>query len=473
MKNKLTQIIFIAVCFIICIIPFACMSFARTDSTTENKRLKELPELYNDGINFNYFKDLGAYFEDHFAFRNVMVNTDSCIQGDVFNVSNMDTVVKGDNGWLYYSDTLNDFLMKSKMSERGIYNIANNIDITQSYVEGKGADFIFTIAPNKNSLYGDNMPYYYSKKAGKKKNIDSLLPILKRSKIKYTDLFSLFKGQREVLYLKRDSHWNNKGAALVYNEIMNSLNRSHNDYITVMAKRTKTEYGDLNKMLYPLSAQPEWNSYYQYDYGYKYVTETESVEDPWIETESKKGNGKLLMFRDSFGNTLLPFFAEEFKKAYFSKETPYPIDEYINAYAPDCVVVEKVERNIDELASRPPVLTGINIELKGKAKSEKTRTTLNAASAESNTMYYEFSGIVDEKYIETYTDIYVVLTVNGKRTSYKAFSISDKNGDNGFLLYVPKKHIKTDGKIAVDIITDSSGILTNVKSESYDLNKIK
>ena len=24
----------------------------------------------------------------------------------------------------------------------------------------KGVNFLFTIAPNKNSLYGDNMPYY-------------------------------------------------------------------------------------------------------------------------------------------------------------------------------------------------------------------------------------------------------------------------------------------------------------------------
>lgn len=471
MRNKL-NIIFVAVCMAICVVPFGCMTFARTDTTTENKKLSEMPSLYDDGVNVDYLSDLGGYFEDHFAFRNAMVNADSLIQSGVFDVSNMSTVVKGKNGWLYYTDTLNDYLGKNTMSERGIYNVAHNLSIVEEYVEGNGADFIVTIAPNKNSLYGENMPYYYSKKASDKKNINSLSPLLKSSNINYTDLFTLFENQSETLYLKRDSHWNNKGAMLAYNELMDDLGRDHDDYSTTESLRTKTEYGDLNKMLYPLSAQPEWNYYYQKNYTYKYITETESVEDAWIETESKNGSGKLLMFRDSFGNTLLPFFAEEFEKAYFSKTTPYSIEDYMSEYNPDCVVIEKVERNIDEFASAPPLMTGTRVNPGKVANSESTVTTLSVGNAEINVNYLALSGVVDNKYIDTNTDIYVNITADGKKTTYKAFNVSDDSTDNGYLLYLSKSIISEAKSVTVEIIVDNNGELTSVKSDDINIGNL-
>ena len=469
---KKSNIVFVAVCMALCIVPFACMTFAPTTATTENKKLSELPSLYDDGVNVNYLGDLGEYFGDHFAFRNAMVNADSLIQGSVFGVSNASTVVKGENGWLYYTDTLNDYLGKNTLSDRGIYNIASNLSIIQKYVEDKGADFVFTIAPNKNSLYGENMPYYYQKKASDKKNINSLSPLLESTEINYTDLFSLFESQSETLYLKRDSHWNNKGAMLAYNAIMNTLGREHDDYVTTESLRTKTEYGDLNKMLYPLSAQPEWNYYYQKDYCYKYKTKTESVEDAWIETENKNGNGSLLMFRDSFGNTLLPFFAEEFEKAYFSKTTPYSIEEYMDEYQPACVVIEKVERNIDEFAYAPPLMTGTTVEQSGDVKSESTDTTLNVGTTEINASYLEVSGVVDEKYIETETDIYINVTADGKKTTYRAFNVSDDSTDNGYLLYLPKDKLSSVKSVDIEVIVDNSGTLTSVKSDSADIRKL-
>jgi hypothetical protein len=448
------------------------MTFARTDTTTENKKLADLPTIYeNETVNVDYLNDLGSYFDDHFAFRNNLVNLDSIIQSNIFDVSNSDTVIKGENGWLYYSDTLNDYLGSNTLSDRGIYNIVSNISIIQKYVEDRGADFVFTIAPNKNSLYDDNMPYYYSVKASENKNINSLSPLLSSNNINYSDLFSLFENYDETLYLKRDSHWNNKGAMLAYNEIMNKLGYEHNDYSSVKAVRTKTEYGDLNKMLYPVSGEPEWNYYYQYDYSYKYKNDAKSVEDPWIETTGNGTNGKLLMFRDSFGNTLLPFFAEEFSEAYFSKATPYSIEEFMDKYNPNCVVIEKVERNLDEFASAPPLLTGSSADINVK-KNAETNTTLSVENTELSSSYLSVSGVVDEKYIETQTNIYINVNLNGKDTAYRAFNLSDDSTDNGYLLYLPKSEFENSTSVKFDVIVENNGTFCNVKSVTTDLSKL-
>lgn len=470
--KRLTDILFVAVCLVICIVPFICMTFAKTDSTTENKRLKELPSVYDDSLNINYLKELGEYFEDHFAFRNAFVNADSEIQSRVFGVSNMDTVIKGTDGWLYYTDTLNDFLGKNTLSDRGIFNIYNNLFIMEKYAENRGAKFTLAIAPNKNSLYKDNMPYYYSVKASNNKNIKKLETYLNREEISYTDLFKFFETQNEIFYLKRDSHWNNKGAMLVHNQLMKSLGLSYDDYSETKAVRRKTEIGDLNRMLYPVTAEPEWNYYYDKEQGYNYVNQVNSVEDPWIETENPNGVGNLLMFRDSFGNTLLPFFAEEFNKGYFSKDTPYLFENYMNIYNPDCVIVEKVERNIDEFAFSPPLITGIPWGIYEEIENIETGTTLSVETTEISDSYIAFNGIIDKKYIQTETEIFLEVEKDGIKTTYKAFNISNENGDNGYLLYLPKSDFVYDNTIDVQVVVNNKEKYTAVKSDKFNIAHI-
>lgn len=442
MKRKRESVVFVVLCLVICLTPFVGMTVARTDATTENKRLAAFPALKSEaGWNVDFLAELGNYFEDHFAFREALVSADSLIQSRVFGVSNMDTVLVGEKGWLYYTDTLDDYFGKNTLSHRGLYNVAHNLSLLQGYVKGWGADFVLAIAPNKNTLYGDAMPYYYAHRAANTSNLKRLGPMLKQEGVSYCDLYKRFADEDEVLYLKRDSHWNGKGALLAYNGIMEQLSYEHETYETTPVLRRKTEYGDLNKMLYPLAGEPEWNYEYQYQKSYAYVTETESVEDAFIETRKDGGKKSLLMFRDSFGNTLLPFFAEAFGKAYFSKGEPYAVEHYRQKYRPDVVVVEKVERNISDFAKNPPLMTGPIVKEAPEAKRADTKTDIRLADCRASAEYWEIRGRADERYLSEDGRIYVSVTAAGNTTVYEAFTTSDENGDNGYRLYVPKDEL--------------------------------
>ena len=120
-------------------------------------------------------------------------------------------------------------------------------------------DFLFTVAPNKNTLYPENMPGYYSKKESEERNLEKLTSMISESSLKYCDLLNVLSQSEEVLYHKQDSHWNNKGALIAYNSILSSIEKSHDDYDGVDAVRKKNFYGDLSKMLYPSTAQCEFN----------------------------------------------------------------------------------------------------------------------------------------------------------------------------------------------------------------------
>ncbi len=469
--GKVENILYIIICLLICILPFAGMTVAATSATTENRALAGFPEFWeNDSWNQEYLAELGAYFEDHFAFRQVFVMADSVIQSRAFGVSNMDTVITGSDGWLYYASTLKDYLGERTLSEKGIWNAGNNLSLIQKKVEENGAEFLLTVAPNKNSLYGKHMPYYYRRKISQEKNMTYLKKELVKREIPYADLFAVFEREKEILYLKRDSHWNRKGAVLAYDAMLDYFKLAHETYETVENIRTRDEYGDLNLMIYPLSFAPEWNYTYQKEYTYQYVTDTSSVEDVWIETENPAGTGRLLMFRDSFGNTLLPLMADTFEKAYFSKGTPYNLEQYLERYHPEYVIMEKVERNVDDFAVDPPIMTGTEVMPAENAEAVETATTLEVKESEYDVSCLEIRGILDESFLPE-TRVYIRMTKDGQAKEYEAFTVSDESSDYGYVLYMKKEQFPA-GTVQIDVLTENAKGIKCVKTAVFDIRQL-
>ncbi len=436
MKHK--SLIFIIGCMILCLIPSVGMLFFPTTKTTENKPLAAPPRLLTEDnrLNWEFFSDFETYFTERMALRNQMVYADATVQTALFGESNVSGVIVGTDGWLYYSSTLNDYLGLDPMSDRELYNLAHNFSIVQGYAQGQGMDFLLTVAPNKNTLYGEHMPGHQSYIVVPHHNAIRLAPYLSEQNVSYLDLFLLFQEQKEVLYLKRDSHWNNKGACLVYNGIMDGLEMPHEDYAQWPTKLVCNENGDLNKMLYSFYGKPEEN----YDYGlpqnYGYANNADGVEDGWIITENPKGTGKLLMFRDSFANTLIPFLSNEFATAYYSKGQPNALERYVETYQPDSIVIQKVERNIDEYLENPPILTPPEAELPAILTIATTDSTVQVENCLNDANYYRISGTVDTSRLAP--DAEILVWVDGQ--TYRAYH----TGENGYMLYLKKAAFAKD-----------------------------
>ncbi len=458
-------LIFIIACVAVCLLPFAGMAVCPTTESTENKAMSAFPSLgiQEGSLNLNLFQELEEYFNEHFAFRNELIYADAKIQTCVFQVSNADTVTYGKDGWLYYSSTLGDYLGYNRMSDRQIYNMAHNISLVQEYVEEKGSDFVLAIPPNKNTLYGEYMPYYDSYIVDHTHNVDLLTPKLREFGVLYADLPKLFRNENEILYLKRDSHWNTKGAVMAYNCMMDTLGYAHKNYGDSSVIRTKDEDGDLNRMLYTFYGEKELNYRYDIEQAYTYTNDVKSVEDVWIETEGGTGNGTLLMFRDSFGNTLIPLIADQFQKAWFTKEVPYGLESLMEQYDPDTIVFEKVERNLSEYINMPPIISAMKEDVSKTAKYLESDTTVSIESSEYDFNYYKISGSVEETLLEEETDI--VVRIND--TYYKAYHIDS----NGYAVYIKKKNIQ-DYPVEVEVLTKDQGIYRVVQKKVIDEGEI-
>jgi len=310
-------------------------------------------------------------------------------------------------------------------------------------------DFVLTIAPNKNTLYGENMPYYKSTVVDPNHSAKLLQPYLAELGVSYLDLFRLFEEQDDILYLKTDSHWNMKGACLAYNGIMDALALPHEDYSERKPTLVKTSDGDLNKMLFSFYGDGEFDYSYDFAGSYTYANNAASVEDGWIVTENEAGTGTLLMFRDSFANTLIPFLSCEFQTACYSKGEPNALERYLESHNPDCVVLEKVERNISNYLDNPPILTAPTAELSPVFTIANTATTIQAEECMNDVNYYKFSGTVDAERMDTDSQIFVSL--NG--TTYQAYQTGS---GNNFCLYL-KKDAFTDTSVLAEVYVQNSG----------------
>ena len=308
------------------------------------------------------------------------------------------------------------------------------------------------------------MPYYYQK--GETSNLERLVPLLEEAGIEYVDLTETFQNEDEVLYFKRDSHWNNKGALLAYNAVMDAMGREHETYANVPTVTEKDHIGDIDEILYPLAAEPEENIYYSKDWGFDYVNDVTDNMDEWIETVNPDKDGTLLMYRDSFGESILPFFADEYNKAYFSRLVPYNMENLIQ-YQPDTVIVERVERQIDAFATEIPVMESPKVE-NIRPLEIKTDTSLKT---EQNGSYLVISGTVDQKYVNEDTQIYVAVSSEDRSriSTYDAFYTLTNSGDgNGYQIYLRDTSLPSE-KIHIDVITSDQDGQWIVKSDDREI----
>ncbi|MDO4277098.1 MAG: hypothetical protein Q4D16_25845 [Eubacteriales bacterium] len=431
--------------FLICLCPSLGMLLTGQEASSENRELAKFPELKTEeGINREWLSQAGDYFQEHFAFRSELVTANALLNGKILGVSTADGVIQGRNGWLYYKDSLSDYLGTELMSQRSLYNTAHILAMTQSYLESKGVRFLFTAAPNKNSLYGENMPYYYNVKVSSTGNLEQLKPFLEKEQVTYADLYRAFSGKEEVLYHQRDSHWNNKGAAYAAEQLMTALDKEHDSYEEETYTVRRDFQGDLDNMLYPLALTLEDEIYYDKTPTFAYVGEVESNFDPRITTVNPVKSGSLVMYRDSFGNSLLPFLADAYANAYFSRGVPYQLND-VDTAAADTVIIERAERFLPEIPQSPPVMAAEAVQWNGETGEELLDSVRNVQMKRQG-LLTQITGSIGQGCLETDSRIY--LRLNGTEL-YEAFpmDIETENGidDSGFCLYLESQGLASEG----------------------------
>ncbi len=420
------KIAFVAVSVVLLLIPVYTMPFMGQSSTAENTEKRELaerPTLFEEGtFNRDFFAGMGDYLADHFTLRAPLVAAQSGLKG-LFGVSSKEDVVMGKDGWLYFAKTMPDYMGETTLSATQAERLQRVGDLMAEYVEGQGATFALTIAPNKATIYPAYVPYYYP--AAATSPLDTLNKVLNEADW-YVDMMAAITAEKGTqLYHKRDSHWNNLGARIGYDALMTAVGGKAGAYADTPYTIKTVWDGDLDKLLG--NTNKDEQAVWQTEFAYEYTSRFRSEEDVLITTACKNGQGNLLMFRDSFGNALLPLLAEQCATATFSRALPYDLT---TVQAADTVIVEIVERNLTNLLAYAPKMTAPTREWP-TATAQGTYVTAKAVKSGD---HLKVSGLTDDT--RGVADR-IYLTVDG--VAYEACPIAegDPTADNGFTAYLP------------------------------------
>ena len=197
-------------------------------SLTEKRKLASCPALPDSIDTLKTFPtEFEAYFKDQFSFRDEMVklhNRFKFFLGD----SSTSNVIFGKKGWLFlsgkaYFSPVRDYRNLDPFTPVDLQNYVKYLKFKQQWLKKRGIKYLFFVAPNKHTIYGELLPDYITK-VNKESALDQLMDYLaKNTDIPVLDLRPvLIENKNNTfcdLYGKFDTHWNFFGANFAQYEI--------------------------------------------------------------------------------------------------------------------------------------------------------------------------------------------------------------------------------------------------------------
>ena len=359
--HRMLERLIIALFVLVLAVPFVATVVGIDTSGTAEENREPAPFPTLEFIRYSVARwpaEFSRYFSDHFAFRSHLVRWQARFRLRVLRTSPSPDVILGHDDWLFYgtSVAMDDYSVSSPVSEEDLDAWRDTLQHTQDWLEGQGVTYLFVIAPDKHAIYPELMPNSI-RRIGAVSHADQLVRHLRdHSSVSVLDLHDPLEAAKafDRLYHRTDTHWNDRGALVAYQEIVERLGSPggmrpllRSDFeprqITVPGMDLAAMLG-LQRVLREddLRLVPRAPREAR-------VVEP-AVPDPWwtgarIVTERPGALPRAVVFRDSFGSALIPFLSEHFSRAVYLWQNDIDT-EVISAEHPNVVIQEWVGRRI-------------------------------------------------------------------------------------------------------------------------------
>lgn len=329
----------------------------------ENRNLASKPKM---GFYKNFPNQFTNYFNDNFPLRSLFIVADRWLRYRVFGVSPNQAITIGKENWLFYTPDIQyiDTVNAQAFSQEDLKEIKNNLEGISENFKKLGIKFYFMVAPNKQSIYPEYLPSYM-KKVREDSRLDQLSEFLKGDeKIVFINPKEelLAAKNNGAVYLKYDTHWNEMGAFVAYQKLINRISQ---DFKNITPKilsdfSINEEVAPNNDLAIQMGVEGNFKEitpiFTDKSAEAKIVLEDCPkifISCPlMVREKSDYKLPKLLMYRDSFGVGLIPFISENFRRSYYLwKGTPYST-EIIKTEKPEIVIWELTERELWRLKDK-------------------------------------------------------------------------------------------------------------------------
>lgn len=342
-------------CLII-VIPILFMNFKENEiSTIDNRMLLNYKDIINDSKDINdVFTNIGIYANDRIGFRANMVNLYTYSMDKLFNDMVHPTYQYGKDGYVYLK------LPETKVNLRFQEAFSSFIKDFQEYCNERDIKFLYTLEPNKSTIYPEYLPEGYNSSS---ENRDYLIELLNEKGVNYLNNADTLLEAKEnplfedvLLYDKKydAGHWNETGAIVGISAIIDRLNELDNRVGSFDINKYEAEQV-INETLLSsnFKINEETTNYSLKEYNLEYI---ENYEDEIYRHENFRyfthyknltntEAPRLLIFAGSYFNNKEKFitgnFSEVMKIHNYTNVIDY--EYYINIYNPDIVLFESTE----------------------------------------------------------------------------------------------------------------------------------
>jgi hypothetical protein len=263
-----------------------------------------------------------------------------------------------------------DYRRVSPMTPAEIGRWRSVLEARRDWLARRGIRYLVVVAPNKETIYGDAVPPWFTRAAGPSRLAQLDQAFAGQRGIDLLDLSGALAARTAEVrtYHFTDTHWNDMGAFAGYGAIARRLEPwfpglKPLELADVTPETVVTRGGDLARVcglqtdlpepqtqLHPLSAVAATFA----DGSPITIQRTDVRARNDLETRSPTGEiPSAVILRDSFGEALMPFLSRHFQRGRWIWTDDFPAD-LIAEVKPSLVIEQTVERKLMNLVPANP-----------------------------------------------------------------------------------------------------------------------
>lgn len=376
--------IFFCVLLLMCLVtPLTKLDMSEIN-VLENRRLAVWPQLLTDGmLNANFGKQCDAWLSDRFRFRSQALEIHHRLEC-ALGVLETGAAFVGREGWLFYKGNHSESLYTRErmFTEPEKQQIMTALEEHKAWLNEQGITFFVFVPPDKHRVYSEFYRQDLVPRRGPDR-MEDLVDYLQSHNASQEVHYLLpamlaHKADNALLYYKTDTHWNEYGAYWAYLSMMNEIVPQFKNVSPLLPEKMvfvpcETAQGDLTRMLALYDEADELTASYQEPSpqdGWSFTFERNSLprhsydvtpelslslSQEGVHTHNHGKPYRVMVFMDSFGQSLLPYLAETFGEVEYIWSHDLGTEENrrrIQAFHPDIVIVEVLARVADDLLSK-------------------------------------------------------------------------------------------------------------------------
>jgi hypothetical protein len=304
---------------------------------TEGKKPTPPRPYGNALLSADYYRSFDQYFNRNFSLRRPLTVAKNWLDYHLLRTTDASDVHIGNSGWLYSRKAIVDYKKEACKDAADMGRLYLELQALEGIIEASGRQFLFTVAPNKSTVYPEHVGFIPETTKCSRNRYDLLLKNTAEYPLKsFVRLDEELRNAKEpgvLLYDKTSTCWNGLGALVAAQTILQHIADGQPEHEPADLRVSNTVgMGDLYAQVLRLTSSDE-------DGPPQSLASRERPDLP---------SG--LIYGDAFMHNLLPYAAEIFNQLDVITSDRVPSRQHgENLGAYDVILLERAESELAAL----------------------------------------------------------------------------------------------------------------------------